>query len=176
MKLPGRVAVLLAAWFALPGAGPREWPVINEDGKRLRFGSDVILGQVTVVHFMFTSCQSFCPLSGSVMSRAQAKLASSDRPIDYRIVSISIRPSGTTPSKLKAWLRQYGAGNRWTALHVEQPALGQIMRFYGETETDILLHSSQMIVLNERGAITQRFDRLPTPEQLASSIRRAGRL
>lgn len=167
---------LALAAFALTGAAPKEWLVTDQNGEQLRFGSEVVLGQVTVVHFMFTTCQSFCPLSGSVLNRTQAKLASADPALDYRFVSISIKPSGTTPSRLKQWLRQYGAGRNWTALHVEQPTLGQIMRYYGENETDVLLHSSQMLVLNDRGVITKRFGTMPTPDQLHAAIRRADKL
>jgi cytochrome oxidase Cu insertion factor (SCO1/SenC/PrrC family) len=161
---------------ALVGAAPKEWRVTDQNGTQLRFGSEVVLGQVTVVHFMFTTCQSFCPLSGSVLGRTQTKLANTDPALDYRFVSISIKPNGTTPSRLKQWLRQHGARPNWKALHVEQPALGQIMRYYGESETNVQLHSSQMLVLNDKGVITKRFDALPTPDQLHAAIQRADTL
>lgn len=171
-----RLLAICAAGLALTGAAPKEWRVIDETGRELRFGSQIIRGQVTVVHFMFTTCESFCPLSGAVLSQTRDRLARQEPTLAYRFVSISIKPAGTTPSKLKQWLRKHGGGAKWTALHVEQPALGEIMRFYGESERDIVLHSSQMLVLNPRGAISRRFDRMPTPQLLAGAMSRAGRL
>lgn len=161
----------------LSAAAPLPDPTgLNQNGASVRLARDVIGGRVAVVHFMFTTCQSFCPLSGSVMSRTQSILKASPPAQPYRFVSISIQPDRTTPAKLKAWLQRFGAGPNWDAVHIEQPALARVMTYFGETPTDVMLHSSQMIVIDRRGRIAQRFENMPTPQALGAAVQRASRL
>lgn len=169
----------LAPLFAiiLVGAAPLPDPVaLNHKGTSVRLARDVMANRVAVVHFMYTTCQSFCPLSGSVMARTQSMLKSSPPPVPYRFVSISIQPERTTPAKLKAWLDRFGAGPHWEAVHIEQPALRQVMNYFGETTTDVILHSSQMLVVDRRGRIAHRFDSMPTPQALSNAVQKAARL
>ena len=172
-----RTLLLPLLAIGLTGAAPLPDPaVLNQNGSNLRFARDVIGGRVAVVHFMFTTCQSFCPLSGSVMSRTQAMLKATPPPQPYRFVSISIQPESTTPAKLKAWLGRFGAGPNWEAVHIAQPALARVMTFFGETPTEVMLHSSQMLVIDRQGRIAQRFENMPTPQALSAAVQRAARL
>lgn len=172
----GGLAALLLAFAGPATAGPRgpDPMTVDQTGKRLRFG-EVIGGQVTVLHFMFPSCQSFCPLSGAMLARTQ-QLLDKQRPAkDYKIVSVSIVPRETTPKRLTDWLRTHRAQAGWVALYVGPQDLGPLMRYYGETATDVQLHSSQMLVLDAQGRLVKRFDDIPTPDRLAQVIRIAAR-
>jgi protein SCO1/2 len=172
-----RKLILPLLLISLSAAAPLPDPAaLNQNGTSVRFARDVIGGRVAVVHFMFTTCQSFCPLSGSVMSRTQAILKSTPPAQPYRFVSISIQPDRTTPAKLKVWLQRFRAGPNWDAVHIEQPALTRVMNYFGETTTDVMLHSSQMIVIDRRGRIAQRFENMPTPQALGAAVQRAARL
>lgn len=175
--MTARLVLMPLVALLLIGAGPLPDPVgLNHKGTSVRLARDVIGNRVAVVHFMYTTCQSFCPLSGSVMSRAQSMLASSPPATPFRFVSISIQPERTTPAKLKAWLQRFGAGPNWEAVHIEQPALRQVMTYFGENTTDVVLHSSQMLVLDRRGRVAHRFDTMPTPQALSGAVQRASRL
>jgi protein SCO1 len=172
-----RIVMLPLLALGLMGAAPLpDSTVLNPNSSSLRFARDVIGGRVAVVHFMFTTCQSFCPLSGSVMSRTQAMLKTTTPLQPYRFVSISIQPESTTPTKLKAWLSRFGAGPNWEAVHIAQPALARVMTYFGGTPTDVMLHSSQMLVLDRQGRITQRFENMPTLQALSAAVQRAARL
>lgn len=157
-------------------AGTPEVSATDQDGKRVNVARDVIAGKPTVLHFMYTTCASFCPVSGSVLSRTQTLLEKDARAIDYRFVSVSIAPASTTPARLKQWLSRYRASDRWRALHILEPQLSGIMRYYGELPGDIVNHSGQMIVLDRQGRISHRFAQAPDPERLAAELRRADAL
>lgn len=162
---------------SLMGAGARDpvpdIPAMDQDGKRVNLARDILAGRPAVLHFMYTTCASFCPVSGSVLSRTQALLTEGRAAPDYRFVSISIAPAGTTPARLKQWLSRYRASTRWQALHVLEPQLGTIMRHYGESPGDIVNHSGQMIVLDRKGRVSHRFEQAPDPARLADALRRA---
>jgi cytochrome oxidase Cu insertion factor (SCO1/SenC/PrrC family) len=161
-----------AANGAIP-SGPNP-DVVDQAGTRKSF-HETIGGKVTVLHFMYPSCLSFCPVSGQMLARTQALLAR-NRPIrPVGIVSVSIVPREATPARLTGWLRQHKAAPGWEALHVSQRDLGPLLRYYGETVVDVQLHSSQILVLDPQGRIAKRFDDIPEPEALAAAIRLVAR-
>lgn len=173
------LAALLALAAAMPQslaaqmAGPNP-PTIDQSGGRRPF-HQVVGGQVTVLHFMFPSCQSLCPVSGAILSRTQTILAKNPPARPFRIVSVSILPRDTTPASLTGWLRQHGAKPGWVALYVGPRDIGGLMRHYGETAADVQLHSSQVLVLDRSGRLVKRFVDLPDPAKLAAAVRIAAR-
>ncbi len=171
-----RAAMLLIAGLSA-GAASAAMPSVlatptqDQTGARSNL-ANVLKGRVTVLHFMYPSCLTFCPLSGAVLAQTQ-KLLGKGAAADYQIVSISIMPSQTTPLRLSQWLDEHGAGDGWNAFYVSQQHVVPLMRYYGETTTDVILHSSQMLLLNERGQIVRRFDEMPEATTLAGAIRAA---
>lgn len=181
MRAPGLwLALLLAqAGIGAQSVAAQRWngpnpPTIDHSGGPRAF-HEVVGGQVTVLHFMFPTCLSFCPLSGEILSRTQDLLAKKGPAKPYKIVSVSILPRETTPARLTGWLRQHRAKPGWVALYVGPRDIGALMRYYGETAVDVQLHSSQMLVLDRSGRLVRRFDDLPEPAQLAAAVRIAAR-
>lgn len=87
--------------------------VFDQDGKRIRFYSDLIKDKVVIVNFLFTSCALICPMQGASLSKLQATLGARLGSEVY-IVSVSADPEGDTPERLKIWGSQFGARPGWT--------------------------------------------------------------
>lgn len=87
--------------------------VFDQDGKRIRFYSDLIEGKVFVVSFVFTSCAFVCPMQGESLSKIQAALGER-LGRDVNLISISTDPAKDTPERLKAWGARFGAKSGWT--------------------------------------------------------------
>ena len=67
-----------------------------------------------LVQFIFTSCQTVCPLLTATMAQAQKDLRSLRG--DTRIVSISIDPEQDTPARMARYATQFEAQGDWTFL------------------------------------------------------------
>lgn len=87
--------------------------VFNQDGKKIRFYSDLIKDKVVIVSFVFTTCTFVCPMQGESLSKLQAALGERLGG-EVQLVSISIDPEGDTPERLKAWGSQFRARPGWT--------------------------------------------------------------
>jgi protein SCO1/2 len=87
--------------------------VFNQDGKRIRFYSDLIKDKVVIVSFVFTSCAFVCPMQGESLSKLQAMLGERLGKEVY-LVSVSTDPEGDTPERLKIWGLQFRARPGWT--------------------------------------------------------------
>jgi protein SCO1 len=71
------------------------------------FGTRELAGKVWVADFVFTSCQSACPLLSERMAevgRRAKKLGP-----DFHLVSISVDPERDTPERLATYAARYGA-------------------------------------------------------------------
>jgi protein SCO1/2 len=73
--------------------------LVDQSGKPMSTGD--MRGQITIVGFIFTRCDSVCPTVGMRMSRMQDLTADvGDR---VKLLAISVDPAYDTPDKLKAW-------------------------------------------------------------------------
>src|SRR6187200_2185736 len=76
--------------------------LINQDGQKMRFYSDVLKDKVVVINTFFVTCTSVCPPLNRNMERVQEALG--DRlGKDAFLVSITVDPTADTPPKLKEY-------------------------------------------------------------------------
>ena len=87
--------------------------LLNQDGKKIHFYSDLIKDKVVIVSFFFTSCNLICPMQGESISRLQAMLGER-LGRDIYLVSVSMDPEADPPERLKIWGTQFGARPGWT--------------------------------------------------------------
>ena len=74
--------------------------LVNQDGKRLRFYSDLIDGKVVVINSFFAGCTGICKVTMPLFQRLQEKFA--DRTGDTKHpITISDDPEADTPASLK---------------------------------------------------------------------------
>lgn len=87
--------------------------VLDQNGRRIRFYSDLVKGRVVAINFIFTTCTTICPVLGANFARVEEMLQ--DRPgRDFRLISVSIDPATDTPERLRSWAGKFGRRNGWT--------------------------------------------------------------
>ncbi len=80
--------------------------LVDEQGRP--FTEDALRGHPTIVDFIFTRCDTICPVITMKMQRLQEKLM--DRKADsIKILSITVDPTNDTPEKLAAYAAKYHA-------------------------------------------------------------------
>src|ERR1043166_10120768 len=122
--------------------------LINQDGQKLRFYSDVLKDRVVIISAFFSTCTSVCPPMNRNLEKIQDALG--DRlGKDVFLVSISVDPEKDTPTRLKKNSRRFHAKPGWLFLTGKKEnvdwalyKLGQ----YVETKND---HTTVLIIGNE---------------------------
>ncbi|HEX9669420.1 MAG TPA: SCO family protein, partial [Thermoanaerobaculia bacterium] len=114
-------AVLLGCTLALagPSGGAADAPrysrtlhayrapdaaLVGMDGAPVRLREELQRAGPVVLHFLFTSCATVCPVLTGTLAAAQERLP------DVRILSISIDPEHDTPARLREYAARFGAG------------------------------------------------------------------
>jgi protein SCO1/2 len=91
----------------LPDLGKvTDFDLVDELGRP--FTQEALRGHPTIVDFIFTRCDTICPVISMKMQRLQDKLL--DRKADsIKILSITVDPANDTPEKLAAYAARFHA-------------------------------------------------------------------
>jgi protein SCO1/2 len=119
----GLFGVTLAGALALTARSMRRHPPLPVlghvpsfhliDERATPFGTESMLGHVSVVDFIFTRCTSSCPRLTARMAELQQRFGHAGA--DVRLVSFSVDPENDTPAVLAAYAAKAGAdAARWT--------------------------------------------------------------
>src|SRR5215510_1800366 len=85
----------------------------DQEGRKVRFYSDLIKDKVVVLSFFYTSCNYSCTMQGQTFSKLQSLLG--DRlGKSVFLISVSTDPAKDTPQLLKAWGKRYDVQSGWT--------------------------------------------------------------
>lgn len=122
--------------------------LINQDGKKVRFYTDVLKGKTVVVNAFFTSCTSVCPPMNRNMQKIQE--AFGDRVgRDVFLVSITVDPAVDTPEKMKQYAQNFHAGPGWMFLTGKKENLDWALYKLGQYVESKDDHKTILIVGNE---------------------------
>lgn len=98
--------------------------LVDESGQP--FTSDAMRGKITIVSFIFTRCDTICPVTAMKLERIQEKTFDLGR--DIKLVSFSVDPRYDTPDKLAAYARQYRADpERWRFVTGDHDAVYRVV-------------------------------------------------
>ena len=184
-------AALAAGGFAWPALGTAaEDTSVGADHGRLRpprplpdiivrcsSGESIRLHQllehrVTAIQLMFTQCTTVCPIQGVIFSRVQAMLPDS-REQGAQLLSLSVDPVHDSPRTLRAWLKRFGARHAWVGAVPEADDLQQVLGSFGQQQSTLAGHATQVNISNRQGELIWRTGELPPPESIADILRRA---
>jgi protein SCO1/2 len=89
--------------------------VSDQDGKELKFYTDLVKNKKVIVNFIFTSCKGICPTTGSHSSKLQTALGKR-LGTDVFMITITTDPENDTPERLKAWSKRFNPAPGWTLI------------------------------------------------------------
>ena len=122
--------------------------LINQDGKKVRFYSDVLKGKTVVVNAFFTTCTSVCPPMNRNMEKIQEVLG--DRVgKDVFLVSLTVDPENDTPPRLKEYAKKFHAGPGWIFLTGKKENLDWALYKLGQYVESKDDHKTVLIIGNE---------------------------
>jgi len=104
--------------------------VVNQDGRHVRFNSQVVEGRIAIVTGFFTNCSSMCPFTQEKLAQV-AKLLGPRLGKDVVIVSVSVDPENDTPARMKEWGEKFHIGPGWTLLSGNRAEVDTLLKSLG---------------------------------------------
>src|SRR5688500_11101361 len=82
--------------------------LLTQDGRKVKFYSDVLKGKTVVVNAFFTTCTSVCPPMNRNFEKIQEALGARVGR-DVFLVSLTVDPEVDTPTRLKEYAKKFNA-------------------------------------------------------------------
>jgi protein SCO1/2 len=143
--------------------------LINQDGQKMRFYSDVLKDKVVIINTFFSTCTSVCPPMNRNLEKVQEALGGRLGK-DAFIVSLSVDPVVDTPPRLKEYSRRFHALPGWIFLTGKKEnvdwalyKLGQ----YVQTRDD---HTTIIIIGNEPKGLWKKAFGLARADELIKIV------
>ena len=143
--------------------------VLDQNGRKIHFYTDLVKGQTVVINFIFTTCTTICPPLGATFARVQKELGDKAGR-DVRFISISVDPATDTPERLKAWGAKFHAGEGWTFVTGNKPQVDELLRALGASSARREDHSPTILIGNDAHGTWTRTYGLANTGQLVQII------
>ena len=143
--------------------------LINQDGEKVRFYSDVLKGKTVVVNAFFTTCTSVCPPMNRSMEKIQEALGARVGK-DVFLVSVSVDPETDTPARLKEYASKFHAGKGWVFLTGKKENVDWALYKLGQYVEDKNDHKTVIIIGNESTGLWKKALGIARVEELIQIV------
>ena len=147
----------------------RDRELVDQDGRRVKFVSDVIGDRIVVMDFVYTTCTTVCPVLSAVFSQVQARLGD-ELGKDVALVSLGVDPIRDTPQRLKAYAAKYKAQPGWIWLTGPKTTMDDVLNGLGAYSPNFEDHPSMVLVGDGRTGEWSRFFGFPSTDRLVKQV------
>ena len=143
--------------------------LLNQNGEKVRFYSDLLQGKVVIINSFFATCRETCLPMNRNLAKVQQALG--DRVgKDVRIISISVDPTVDTAANLKAYAKRLQAGPGWYFLTGDKQNVDFALKKLGQLVNDKRDHLNLVIVGNERTGLWKKAFGLARSDELVKVV------
>lgn len=123
--------------------------VLDQDGQRVQFHTDLIAGKTVLINVFFSTCTTVCPPLTATMRRVQ-QLTKEQHGDAIRIISVSVDPANDTPARIKKFGALFGAEPGWSFITGDKPTMDQLLRSLDAATGDITQHTATVLIGNDQ--------------------------
>ncbi len=143
--------------------------LVNQNGQKMRFYSDLLQGKVVIIDSFFATCQGSCLPMNRNLEKVQQALG--DRiGKDVNIISISVDPNVDTPAQLKEYAKKLNARPGWYFLTGEKQNVDFALNRLGQFVTDKQDHLNIFIIGNERTGLWKKAFGLARSDEIVKVV------
>jgi protein SCO1/2 len=129
--------------------------LVDQDGREMRFYTDLLQGKTVIINVMFTTCTGACPVMSGTVEKLQEHLG--DRlGKDVRLLSISVDPVHDTPARLKEYASRFHARPGWYLLTGSRENVETVLRKLGQWVDDPSDHQTLFLIGNDRTGLWKK--------------------
>lgn len=143
--------------------------LLDQDGRKLKFYSDVLKGKTVVINALFTTCTGVCPPMSRTFERIQQALGERLGK-DVFLVSITVDPEIDTPATLKAYAKRFHARPGWSFLTGKKENIDWALYKLGQYVEEKTQHTSILIIGNEATGLWKKAFGLASAEELIKLV------
>ena len=143
--------------------------LVTQDGKRVKFKSDVIGDKLVAMTFIYTSCTTICPVYNAIFSQLQ-DLLGERQGRDTILVTITVDPTRDIPRRMKKEAKKFKAKPGWFYLTGKKQNVDQVLTGLDAYFVDFESHPPMALIGDGKTGTWRRFTGFPQAKQLLAMI------
>ena len=143
--------------------------LINQNGEKMKFYSDLIQGKVVIINSFFATCQGSCLPLNQNLAKVQEALGERLGK-DVYILSISVDPTVDTPPNLKQYAKKLQARPGWFFLTGTKENVDFALKKIGHFVPEKQDHLNIFIIGNERTGLWKKAFGLAKSDELVKIV------
>ncbi len=143
--------------------------LLNQNGERMRFYSDLLQNKVVIIDSFFATCQGSCLPMNRNLEKLQEALGDHVGK-DVFIISISVDPGVDTPASLKEYAKKLHARPGWYFLTGDKQNVDFALNKLGQYVNDKQDHLNIFIIGNERTGLWKKAFGLARSDELVKVV------
>ena len=143
--------------------------LVDQDGRMVKFASDVIGDRFVVIDTFFTTCAQICPILSAIFQELQERLGSRQGK-EVVLVSLTVDPVTDIPPRLKEYAQSWNARPGWVFLGGEKQTVDQVLAGLGLYSPDFNAHPAMFLVGDARSGSWTRFYGFVSPDRILERI------
>ncbi len=141
----------------------------DQEGRKVRFYSDLIKDKVVVLSFFYTNCTFTCTMQGKTFSRLQTLLGGRLGK-SVVLISVSTDPAKDKPAELKAWAKRYNVQPGWTVVTGEEREMSKLLIPFTGNPAGAEMHLPVTFIGNDKTGVWTSADGVFAPEELLNVV------
>ena len=121
--------------------------VLDQEGRKQKFYTDLVKDKIVVINFVFTTCKSMCPLLGTNFTKLQTALGERLNK-EIFLISVSTDPETDSPEKMKVWSEKFKAKDGWTFVTGSKEQLTPLLKVFTGDGPRTGYHIPSLYVVN----------------------------
>src|SRR6266851_4862993 len=143
--------------------------LINQNGQKVRFYTDLLQGKVVIINSFFGTCQGSCLPMNRNLEKVQQALGDHVGK-DVHIISISVDPIVDTPTSLKEYAKKLHARPGWYFLTGDKQNVDFALNKLGQFVSDKQDHLNIVIIGNERTGLWKKAFGLARSDEIVKVV------
>ena len=165
--LPAPLPKQATGSFATERLAVPDVTLIDQNAMPQRLKGPLTEGQIVVLNFSYTTCDTICPLGNVVLADLQ-DLLPPEAPV--RLLSVTIDPATDTVELMRDTADAFGAGPRWTWLTGAPVDVARLTAAFDADYANIALHDPMFLVGRVDDGQFYRSLSMPSPQDLKKII------
>lgn len=166
-------AARAAAWIEPPPFP--DVAVLDQDGKPLKFYTDLVRGRTVFINFIFTGCSTVCPPQTAILRDVRKRLNATDKSRNVLLISVSVDPLNDSPQQLTQYAKKYeltpGLANGWVFVTGKSSDMTRLLAAFGANVADPNEHGSLAWLGNDAKKRWTRTSSLNSGAEIAQLLR-----
>jgi protein SCO1/2 len=134
--------------------------LVNQNGERSRFVSDIIGDNLAAITFTYTTCTTVCPVLDSIFQQVQKRLGD-QLGKETVLITMSVDPATDIPQRLKAHSEKLDAKPGWYFLTGEKPKVNRVLKALEVYTPDFYNHPPTVLIVDGKRNVWSRINGFP---------------